>query len=407
MSHPGLFPVLVLAASVAVPCVLAQEDEFPPRERIDEVLHWLKERAPDKAEHLAHLFEEGSDEEFLEAFRHTEKAMDEERRARDKKEREGRDRAGEPPPPEVVEEVLRHVRENNREHFEKLVRLREENKEEFLAVIKKIAEELERKHREEKDREGGDEERRAREKKDREGKDHEERPLPPEAVEKVLRQVREENPEHFEKLARLREENPDEFFKVIKKIAEELERRHREEKDREGKEHEDGPVPPEVVEKVLRHAREEGPEHFEKLSRLREENPDEFFRVVRKIAEELERRHREEKDGEPHGERPGDDPEAREHMKRQEELERRAKEIAEAFRRADGAEQREELRGKLRETLGAIFEMREQMRRRELERLQHEIEEMRQALERRRENREAIIEKRLREMTGEGDDLDW
>ncbi len=100
------------------------------------------------------------------------------------------------------------------------------------------------------------------------------------------------------------------------------------------------------------------------------------------------------------------DPEVRERETQNARLEAASRELADAYRKA-GGEEKEAIRGKLRETLAQLFEVREWFRHRELERLQREIDQMRRVLEERQANRERILEKRLSELIGEGDPLDW
>lgn len=86
------------------------------------------------------------------------------------------------------------------------------------------------------------------------------------------------------------------------------------------------------------------------------------------------------------------------------QLERQAQEAAHQYRRASSAE-REEIRKQLGELVNKHFELRQKLRTKELERIQERIEKLRTSIEERNENREAVIERRLKELLGESDGL--
>jgi hypothetical protein len=100
----------------------------------------------------------------------------------------------------------------------------------------------------------------------------------------------------------------------------------------------------------------------------------------------------------------------REHLDKLERMERMARELAEKIRRTQESEAREQLVNLLRELLGKLFELREAPKRKELERLTREVERLRDILRRRAENKDKIVERRLRELVGplgEEDVLRW
>ena len=57
--------------------------------------------------------------------------------------------------------------------------------------------------------------------------------------------------------------------------------------------------------------------------------------------------------------------------------------------------------------LGELFELKEQQRKMEVAQLQKDLEELKKSLEVRKNNKDAIVQKRLNELTGMGDYLDW
>jgi hypothetical protein len=88
-------------------------------------------------------------------------------------------------------------------------------------------------------------------------------------------------------------------------------------------------------------------------------------------------------------------------------LEADSRRLGDELRRtpAEQKEKRQELTDGLTKVLGELFELREGARWRELEDLEARVKELRKMLGERRQNRERIIEKRLRELSGK--DWDW
>lgn len=88
------------------------------------------------------------------------------------------------------------------------------------------------------------------------------------------------------------------------------------------------------------------------------------------------------------------------------EMEREARDLARKVRRADAGE-REALEAELREKLNEIFDRKLELRADTAERLRERSDEETANLERRREAREDIIDRRMRTLLGEDDLLDW
>ncbi|MEP0546524.1 MAG: hypothetical protein ABJF88_06305 [Rhodothermales bacterium] len=93
--------------------------------------------------------------------------------------------------------------------------------------------------------------------------------------------------------------------------------------------------------------------------------------------------------------------------------ERESRDLARQLRRAEGAE-RERLTRELRATLEQTFDLKQQARREQIEhlqqseeRLQSDLAERNEALAERERARREIIERRERDLLGEGDELDW
>ena len=97
------------------------------------------------------------------------------------------------------------------------------------------------------------------------------------------------------------------------------------------------------------------------------------------------------------------DPEMFEMEQNDRRLERESQELAEQYRRAPEGPAREEIRGKLRDTVARHFKARQQRRELEVKRIEAQLDRLRGALERRSKEADAIIERRMSQMLGEAD----
>jgi hypothetical protein len=141
-----------------------------------------------------------------------------------------------------------------------------------------------------------------------------------------------------------------------------------------------------VLEWWLQGLRERHPDQFEELQRLRRENPGELRRRMREHRQALRRQR---------AERFFDAPENREIQ----ELEQTARALAREARNLEG-DRRTGKEEELREALSRQFDLREAQRARHVQALEERLEQLRMLLEVRQANRDAIIERRLNEMTG-------
>lgn len=87
-------------------------------------------------------------------------------------------------------------------------------------------------------------------------------------------------------------------------------------------------------------------------------------------------------------------------------LERESQGLADAARRAP-PEEREAHSKKLKETLDKLFDLREEMRARELAELKRRVEALEKAVADRKASKDRIVEKRRRELLGEKSEDDW
>jgi hypothetical protein len=100
------------------------------------------------------------------------------------------------------------------------------------------------------------------------------------------------------------------------------------------------------------------------------------------------------------------DPEMFKALKEEAELERQTLELSRQFRQAP-KDRREELKKEIEVTVGKHFEVRQQRRLLEVKRLESEVQRLRDSIESRNKVRAEIIKRRIGELTGEGDELQF
>jgi hypothetical protein len=108
----------------------------------------------------------------------------------------------------------------------------------------------------------------------------------------------------------------------------------------------------------------------------------------------------------PFGEPPHDDPEMRELMKQDADLEHQTMQTAHRYREATGDE-RQKIRDSLADTVSKHFDVRQKRRELQIKRMDEELKRLREEIAKRNDARKSIIDNRLREMTGEPRDLDF
>lgn len=177
------------------------------------------------------------------------------------------------------------------------------------------------------------------------------------------------------------------------------------------------PPGPPHVRRFFEVLREQDPDGYVRLLRLREEDPA-AFRA--EIAERIEKR----RDKKRHGlgaqgprerpDRPSWQPpappgdwhgphgfELRSPML--EAAERRVIELATSVRTADSAEERKRRIEELKKELERVFDLRDQLRREYLQKAREQLDRMEKGLDERRARKDAIIERRLDELLRKGD----
>ena len=151
---------------------------------------------------------------------------------------------------------------------------------------------------------------------------------------------------------------------------------------------------PEIIAFVEQHM----PHMLQRLNRLRAVEPDEYHEHLREIAHHIAG-YREMQEVAP---------EIAKALLRSRQVEQECHALAERIHETDDERERGELTTRLRAMLEEVFDLRLKRPELQIRRMEREIEEIRAAIEKRKENREAIVERRLQEMVGREDDaLGW
>ncbi len=157
------------------------------------------------------------------------------------------------------------------------------------------------------------------------------------------------------------------------------------------------PVPPFNPDEVRAWLKDNEPETMRRLNQFQEEGRRED---VQRMLGDASMRMREM------AELKQRDPKGYERLQEMRKLEREGGELAEAARKAP-PEEKEAVSKKLNENLAKQFDMREEMRVREIAELKRRVDALEKALGDRKANKEKIVDRRRREMLGEKVDEDW
>lgn len=146
-----------------------------------------------------------------------------------------------------------------------------------------------------------------------------------------------------------------------------------------------------------------------RMDKVGPEDRKELQAEANKIRDELKRGDFQDRfgGGPPGG--PPMDPEMAKRMEEMARLDRDSQELGGKLRKLppESKEDRAEILGKLKEAVSKLFDLREQMRAREVEMIQRRLAELTKMLDKRKAGRDQIIEKRIRQLSGEADELDW
>ena len=152
-------------------------------------------------------------------------------------------------------------------------------------------------------------------------------------------------------------------------------------------------VPPQIIQ----FWQENDPESIEEFRHHLDAHPHQRAEIVQRLAEETRKL----------AETRRKDPEAFELAIQQRRLDRHVRKLGGQLREAKEQPDKERITGELRATLGQLFEAREALREREIKGLEGRIKELRELAKKRRGNKAEIIDRRIKELSGEFDYLKW
>ena len=94
-------------------------------------------------------------------------------------------------------------------------------------------------------------------------------------------------------------------------------------------------------------------------------------------------------------------------MVQEKELDKKSRELSKQYRESTDDDEKAQLRIEIEELLDQIFEIRQMNRQAEIERLELRLAELKENNQKRLENKEVIIQRRLDRMLGQDDDMEW
>ncbi|MCG3154250.1 MAG: hypothetical protein DKINENOH_00844 [bacterium] len=148
---------------------------------------------------------------------------------------------------------------------------------------------------------------------------------------------------------------------------------------------------------ILEKVKAEEPEEIEPLRQEKLKNPARYEEQLAKLWNDLGRLERLKQEN----------PARYNNLKKQLQLERDCRKLAQQHRKSNDATQRAQMRADLKSCLTELFTLREAERAEKVAELEQELAELREMLAFRAKNKDTIIEKRLKEMIGEGEKLEW
>lgn len=155
-------------------------------------------------------------------------------------------------------------------------------------------------------------------------------------------------------------------------------------------------ITPEKEYELLEFIRERNSNEAEDLERLRNTNEMAYLKYLLALNYKTELEVVKESD-----------PEKYERYKKMQFLEQEAKALAKTYQQKESDKDRKEIRKKLREILVDLFDYREQKREEEIVRLDEKLQELRKVLDERKKNKDAIVDRRLKELLGDMEHLAW
>lgn len=150
------------------------------------------------------------------------------------------------------------------------------------------------------------------------------------------------------------------------------------------------------------------PDKFQKLMEMRRRNPEQFRQQMRQFMEKFRGMNQERMVGpDKMQERmPDKDPAMQEIIQKQKKMDEQVRKLVHALRKAQG-EERTKMVNELRQLLNDQFALRQNMREREIEKMNERLQQMKEKHQKRLQNKDMIVDRYLKNLLGEGDEWEW
>jgi hypothetical protein len=238
------------------------------------------------------------------------------------------------------------------------------------------------------------------------------KPRPPkelneDQVIELMNWLRESEPGALEKLERIKKDEPDSYKRSLSELYGKMMERKRgqgpegEDPNRPQPPRDKQPVKKELSEtetaEVVAWLKENDPARATKSEEIKTKSPKDYARFISECYMQMQRdREMAEKN-----------PEEYERMAKTRKLESECFQLAEQYRNAKDEAAKKGLKDQMTQKLSDLFDAREAERAQKIKRQEEELKRLKDELEKRKVNKQGIVEKRLQEMTGEQGDLGW
>jgi len=158
-----------------------------------------------------------------------------------------------------------------------------------------------------------------------------------------------------------------------------------------------GPLTPDQEKQALEFLRQESPDLIPSLQALQKTQPERYrgeLRQALRVQQALQRLQQR-------------DPEHSEELRRERALERQSRDLVRRYKQATQAQEKTALSTDLNGVLDELFELRERHREVMIEHLEKELQTLKQTTEKRRQNKDRILQNRMVELLGADEDLRW
>jgi hypothetical protein len=157
------------------------------------------------------------------------------------------------------------------------------------------------------------------------------------------------------------------------------------------------PLTPEREKEALGFLRQESPDLAPSIEALKKSQPEVYGRELSLALRESRALSRAQQRS----------PGQVEDMRRERSLDRVSRDLVRRYRQATQASERTQIRTNLAAALDELFDLRERHRQEMIERLEKELQNLRQTTEKRRQSKDRIVQNRLEDLLGTDDDLRW